>query len=33
LNELVRITPLLSGRLRELRFEFGREVHLHVFRL
>jgi hypothetical protein len=25
LHQLVGITALLSGRLRELRFEFGRE--------
>jgi len=33
LYQLVGITALLSSRLRELRFEFGREVYLHVFRL
>jgi hypothetical protein len=33
LNQLVGVAALLSGRSREFRFEFGREVHLQVFRL
>jgi len=33
LYQLVRITALLSSRLHELRFDLGREVYLHVFRL
>ena len=33
LHQLVGIGALLSGGLRQFRFEFGREVDFHAFRL